>query len=601
MQEILKYEVIVVGGGHAGIEASLAASRMGCRTLLITMNLDSIGQMSCNPSIGGVGKGHLVREIDALGGEMAKTTDMTGIQFRMLNTKKGPAVQAPRAQCDKKAYQFLMKSVVERQDNLDIRQASITGMEKLSSGDWKILTNLHLNFHASVVVLTTGTFLMGLMHLGENKLHGGRMGDPSAMDLSKSLISLGIELSRMKTGTPPRLHARSVDWALCECQPGDSPIPYFSNSTDRKFHVEQIPCYLTYTTARTGEIIRANLHRSPMYSGEITGIGPRYCPSIEDKIVRFADKDQHQIYLEPEGKSTDEIYVNGASTSMPYEIQQDIIHSIFGLEKAELLRPAYAVEYDFSPPTQLHPWLESRVVENLFFAGQINGTSGYEEAAAQGIMAGINAALRVKEKDPFLLRRDEAYIGVLIDDLITKGASEPYRMFTSRSEHRLLLRQDNADLRLSAHGHRLGLVSRSELDKVEQKKRKVEDLIQQLEGIYKDGKTLAEIIRRPEFGIRDLDGDFASVDDAIADQVDIVLKYDGYIKREINDVARFASMEKTVIPNSIDYGSVLSLRTEAKQKLGKYRPYTIGQASRIAGVTPSDIAVLSIWIKKAQG
>lgn len=598
MSELLTYDIIVVGGGHAGIESSLAASRMGCKTLLLTMNLDSVGQMSCNPSIGGLGKGHLVREIDALGGEMAKVTDQSGIQFRMLNTRKGPAVQAPRAQCDKKAYQAMMKSIVEKQENLDLRQASITGIIRSVCGKWDVMTNLRSTFCATAVVITTGTFLKGMMHLGENKIIGGRMGDQASTELSNSLLSMGIELYRHKTGTPPRLHRRSIDWSQCECQPGDSPIPFFSFSTDRKFHVEQVPCYLTYTTSKTSNIIKNNLHRSPMYSGEITGVGPRYCPSIEDKIVRFSEKERHQIFLEPEGKNTEEIYVNGASTSMPFEIQQKIINSISGLEKAELLRPAYAVEYDSSPPTQLHPWLESKVASGLFFAGQINGTSGYEEAAAQGIMAGINAALRVKEEKPFLLRRDEAYIGVMIDDLTTKGATEPYRMFTSRAEYRLLLRQDNADLRLSGHGHRFGLVSKSVHERVERKRRKLDDLIRMLNETDIENKKMADIIRRPEFEVRDFGSEFTNVDSEILDQVDVVIKYEGYITRLLKEVSRFHAAENTIIPISVDFNIIPSLRTEARQKLVKNRPYTLGQASRIAGVTASDIAVLSIWIRK---
>jgi tRNA uridine 5-carboxymethylaminomethyl modification enzyme len=573
-------------------------------------------------------KGHLAREIDALGGEIGKATDMTGLQFRMLNTKKGPAVWAPRAQCDKKAYQFRLKWVCESEPNLDVKQgqsAKILHRDGFAVG---IETTLEVQYYGKAVIITTGTFLRGLMHIGSNQQSGGRAGDSAAMSLSGSLKEVGLELGRLKTGTPPRLLRRSIDFSKMEPQYGDEPVPYFTFWKDDLFHMEQshvpapipnssngkyppgsildringqLPCHVTFTTEKTADIIRKNLHKSPMYSGQIEGIGPRYCPSIEDKIVKFAEKERHQIFLEPEGIGTDEFYVNGCSTSLPFEVQVDMVRTIIGCENAEILRPAYAVEYDFAFPTQLHPTLETKVCGNLFLAGQINGTSGYEEAAAQGLMAGINAVRKIKKLEPVVLRRDQAYIGVLIDDLVTKGTTEPYRMFTSRAEYRLLLRQDNADLRLSQIGSDIGLLPTRNTERFLIKKNAIEGEIKRLHKTYCVKDSLAKILSRPETSYRDLPNRQENLSEEVIQQIEIAIKYAGYVERQEIEVDRMKHLEDKNIPGNFDYATVPSLRLEARQKLTKIRPRTIGQAGRISGVSPADISILLVWMKRGGG
>lgn len=628
-----EYDVIVVGAGHAGIEAALAAARLGCQTMLLTINADTVGQMSCNPAIGGLAKGHLAREIDALGGEMGKVTDMTGLQFRMLNTKKGPAVWAPRAQCDKKAYQFRLKWICEREPNLDLRQGQCSRLILEGKEVHGIETMLGVQYRSKAVIVTTGTFLKGLMHIGLSQHAGGRAGEAAALGLSGSLVEAGLELGRLKTGTPPRLLRRSIDFSKTEVQPGDEPVPYFTHWKDDLFHVEQrpgpraslfhvehssspsacpyppgsilaqldgqLPCYITYTTEATARVIRANLDKSPLYSGIIQGVGPRYCPSIEDKIVKFPEKERQQLFLEPEGIATDEIYVNGFSTSLPFEVQVQMVQSILGCERAEILRPAYAVEYDFAFPTQLHPSLETKVCRNLYLAGQINGTSGYEEAAGQGLMAGINAARRVREQEPIVLRRDQAYIGVLIDDLVTKGTVEPYRMFTSRAEYRLVLRQDNADLRLAPLGYELGLLPERHYRQCAAKQQAIAEEIARLETTRVGADTLAQLLRRPEVTYPALPGARPDLAPEVVQQVEIAIKYEGYIARQEGEIAKFKNLEDKQIPADFDYSQVPSLRMEARQKFNKIRPATLGQASRISGVSPADVSILMVWLKRS--
>lgn len=602
------YDVIVMGAGHAGCEAAHAAASMGLTTLLLTMNLDTIGKMSCNPAVGGIGKGHMVREIDALGGVMGKVTDRTGIQSRMLNRTRGMAVQAPRTQADKAEYALEIKRRLELVPNLEIKQGTIEDIILENDQIAAVVTKEGIRYNTTTLVLSSGTFMRGLLHIGEVQYSGGRAGDAPSVGLSASLEKYGIRLGRLKTGTPPRVNARSIDFSKTEEQPGENDVK-FSFDDEGLPRMPQISCHITYTTEKTKEIIQANLHRSAMYSGRIQSVGPRYCPSIEDKIVRFSDKERHQIFLEPEGLKTSEIYVNGVSSSMPFDVQKQVIESIIGLENAEIMRPAYAIEYDYILSGQIDSSLHSRHIPGLFLAGQINGTTGYEEAAAQGLIAGINAALFVQKKTPFTLKRSESYIGVMIDDLITKGVEEPYRMFTSRAEHRLLLRQDNADLRLREYGYHLGLINEGQMSRLNSKKQAMAIESERLHKVFKQlngkGYSLAQLLARPENTYESLLQTYPeSFKDYGLDtnlQIELLIKYAGYIEREQTEVAKFSHVEKIKIPSDFDYNLLVGLRNEAQQKLNKLRPSTVGQAARISGVSPADITVLMIALNRPTG
>ncbi|TMP02197.1 tRNA uridine-5-carboxymethylaminomethyl(34) synthesis enzyme MnmG [Pseudoalteromonas sp. S3178] len=616
-----KFDVIVVGGGHAGTEAALAAARMGMNTLLLTHNMDTLGQMSCNPAIGGIGKGHLVKEIDALGGAMAQAIDKGGIQFRTLNSSKGPAVRATRAQADRALYKAAIQDTLQNQENLKIFQQSCDDLIVEDNRVVGVVTQMGLRFSAPSVVLTVGTFLGGQIHIGLENFKGGRAGDPPSIALANRLRELPFRVDRLKTGTPPRIDARTVDFSKMEEQPGDMPTPVFSFMGKQSDHPQQIPCYITYTNEKTHDVIRKNLHRSPMYSGVIEGIGPRYCPSIEDKIVRFADKDKHQIFVEPEGLTSNELYPNGISTSLPFDVQLEIVQSIGGFENAHICRPGYAIEYDFFDPRDLKQSLETKFIDGLFFAGQINGTTGYEEAGAQGLIAGMNAALQVQGKDAWTPRRDEAYVGVLIDDLATLGTKEPYRMFTSRAEYRLLLREDNADIRLTEKGRELGLVNderwqafNEKMEVIEKEKQRMKDtwihkdhpVVDQVNALLKTPLTreasLEDLLRRPEIRYNDLvaiDGlGSEHTNKAALEQVEIHTKYAGYIARQQDEINKQLRHEQTILPKEFDYKTVSGLSNEVVAKLTDARPDTIGQASRISGITPAAISLLLVYLKK---